>query len=52
MHHERNKQQSDESTDYDEIDRVLDKISETGLDSLTSDERRLLDEASRKLRKH
>ena len=52
VHHERNKQQSDESTDYDEIDRVLDKISETGLDSLTSDERRLLDEASRKLRKH
>jgi len=29
---------------------VLDKISEKGLDSLTSDERRLLEEMSRKLR--
>ncbi|UCG88646.1 MAG: rhomboid family intramembrane serine protease [Gemmatimonadota bacterium] len=37
---------------YDEVDRVLDKISESGLESLTPDERRLLDEASRQLRKH
>jgi membrane associated rhomboid family serine protease len=32
------------------LDLVLDKISEHGLDSLTSDERRLLEEMSRKLR--
>ena len=32
------------------LDQVLDKISRTGLESLTSEERRLLDEASRKLR--
>jgi len=31
-----------------EIDRVLDKISATGMDSLTADERRFLDEVSRK----
>lgn len=36
----------------DELDRVLDKISARGLDSLTPDERRLLDDASRELRKH
>jgi hypothetical protein len=52
VHHERSKERPDESNDYDEIDRVLDKISETGLESLTADERRLLDEASRRLRKH
>ncbi len=34
----------------DDVDRVLDKISASGLDSLTPDERRLLDEASRELR--
>ena len=34
----------------DEVNRVLDKISAQGLDSLTSDERRLLEEMSRKLR--
>ena len=33
------------------IDLVLDKISQTGLDSLTSEERRVLEEASRKLRR-
>ena len=33
------------------IDLVLDKISRTGLDSLTSEERRVLEEASRKLRR-
>ncbi|NIM48917.1 MAG: rhomboid family intramembrane serine protease [Gemmatimonadales bacterium] len=37
---------------YDEVDRVLDKISATGLDSLTPDERRLLDDVSRQLREH
>jgi len=44
--------QPKESPDYDEIDRVLEKISDTGLDSLTPEELSLLDEASRKLRKH
>jgi membrane associated rhomboid family serine protease len=34
----------------DELDRVLDKISQSGLGSLTPDERRLLDEMSRELR--
>jgi membrane associated rhomboid family serine protease len=32
------------------LDEVLDKISRTGIESLTGDEKRLLDEASRKLR--
>ena len=32
------------------LDAVLDKISRTGIESLTPDERKLLDEASRKLR--
>lgn len=35
-----------------ELDRVLDKISASGLDSLTPEERRVLDEASRQLREH
>jgi membrane associated rhomboid family serine protease len=34
-----------------ELDRVLDKISQTGIDSLTGDERRILEERSRELRK-
>jgi membrane associated rhomboid family serine protease len=34
----------------DEINIVLDKISRQGLDSLTSDERRILEEASKRLR--
>jgi membrane associated rhomboid family serine protease len=34
----------------DELNLVLDKISEHGLDSLTTDERRLLEEMSRRLR--
>ena len=34
----------------DELNRVLDKISENGIDSLTPEERRLLDEMSKKLR--
>jgi membrane associated rhomboid family serine protease len=36
----------------DEVDRVLDKILESGIESLTPEERRVLDEASRQLRKH
>ena len=31
-----------------EIDRILDKISEQGLESLTPEEERILDEASRR----
>ncbi len=42
----------DVHTIYDDIDRILDKISQSGLDSLTPEERKLLDEGSRKLRKH
>ena len=34
------------------IDRVLDKISQTGVESLTPEERQLLEEESRQLRKH
>ncbi len=34
----------------DDVDRILDKISERGLESLTEDERRVLDEASRRYR--
>lgn len=34
----------------DELNRVLDKISEHGIDSLTSDERRVLEEMSKRLR--
>ena len=36
---------------YDDVDRVLEKISATGLESLTPDERRLLDDMSPLLRK-
>lgn len=35
-----------------ELDRLLDKISARGLDSLTPEERRVLEEASRELREH
>jgi membrane associated rhomboid family serine protease len=35
-----------------ELDRVLDKISQTGIDSLTGDERRILEERSRELRRN
>jgi membrane associated rhomboid family serine protease len=35
-----------------EIDRILDKIAEGGMDSLTPEERRHLEEASRRLRTH
>lgn len=34
----------------DDVDRILDKISQTGLHSLTPEERRVLDEASRRYR--
>jgi len=34
----------------DEVDRILDKISDTGMGSLTEDERRTLDEVSRRRR--
>jgi membrane associated rhomboid family serine protease len=34
----------------DELDRVLDKISQQGLESLTADERKVLEEMSRRLR--
>jgi membrane associated rhomboid family serine protease len=37
-------------TKADELDLVLDKISRTGIDSLTSEERRLLEEMSKRLR--
>ena len=33
------------------VNRVLDKISQQGIDSLSGDERRLLEEMSRKLRR-
>lgn len=35
---------------YDEVDRVLDKISEQGMDSLTPEEQRLLTDVSKRLR--
>jgi hypothetical protein len=35
----------------DEVDRVLDKISAFGIQSLTPDERRFLDEVSKRKRK-
>lgn len=35
---------------HDEVDRVLDKISAGGLDSLTAEERRFLDEMSKRFR--
>ena len=35
-----------------ELDRLLDKISQQGMDSLTGDERQLLEERSRELRKN
>ena len=35
----------------EDVNRVLDKISAEGLDSLTSEERSILEEMSRRLRK-
>lgn len=40
----------DEHRALDDIDRILDKISDSGLSSLTEDERRRLDDASRRFR--
>jgi hypothetical protein len=34
----------------DELNRVLDKISDSGIESLTGDERKILEEMSRRLR--
>lgn len=42
----------DEERLLDEVDRVLDKISASGLSSLTAEERRLLDEVSRRYRRN
>lgn len=42
----------DDSELLGELDRVLDKISTSGLSSLSSDERKLLDEVSRKYRQN
>jgi membrane associated rhomboid family serine protease len=39
------------SPSYDDVDQVLEKISATGLDSLTPKERKILDEMSQRLRK-
>ncbi len=44
--------QSSRDALYDEVDRVLDKISASGMQSLTPEERRLLDQVSRELREH
>lgn len=41
---------AEQAPEHDQVDRLLDKISESGLDSLTPDERRLLDDVSRQLR--
>lgn len=42
----------DEERLLDEVDRVLDKISQSGLASLTAEERRILDEVSRRYRRN
>lgn len=43
-------QDAEEEALLDEVDRVLDKISATGMSSLSADERRLLDEVSKRHR--
>jgi membrane associated rhomboid family serine protease len=43
-------QGDEEHSKQDELDRVLDKISQSGIESLTPQERKLLDEVSRELR--
>lgn len=48
----RRMRRQDEERLLDEVDRVLDKISASGLASLSPDERRLLDEASRRYRQN
>jgi membrane associated rhomboid family serine protease len=47
----RSPRRHDEERMLDEVDRVLDKISKEGLSSLSTEERRVLDEASRKYRR-
>ena len=42
----------DDDRELDEVDRVLDKISTQGMASLTAEERRLLDEVSRRYRQN
>ncbi len=49
-HRSRAGNEDDERRMLDEVDRVLDKISEKGIGSLTSAERELLDEVSRRRR--
>jgi hypothetical protein len=41
-----------EAREQNPLNRLLDKISAHGIESLTADERRLLDDASRRLRDH
>jgi membrane associated rhomboid family serine protease len=47
-----NRADDDMQARYDAVDRVLDKISQSGLSSLTPEERQVLDEASQDLRQH
>lgn len=44
--------QDDRKSRRGDVDRVLDKISQTGVASLTADERLILEEESRQLREH
>lgn len=46
----RRNERAEQRRTLDEVDRILDKISAEGLGSLTPDERRQLDEASRRFR--
>lgn len=46
----RRRSSKDEEELLDEVDRILDKISAAGIGSLTAEERRILDEVSRKRR--
>ncbi len=46
------RRRTDETRMLDDLDRVLDKISTQGIGSLSADERRLLDEASRRYRQN
>jgi hypothetical protein len=45
------RQEAPETTPPEELDRVLDKISASGLESLTAEERRFLDEAAQRKRR-
>jgi ABC-type amino acid transport substrate-binding protein len=48
----RSQETPDDQALLDQIDRVLDKISASGISSLTVEERRLLDEVSRRKRQN